>query len=72
MDYQLRPRSCNFLLLRTLAILRPLQILSPFCAPLIFIVSVKFVSAILGPEMAATISWTPGKNAFFLQEKPCP
>ena len=31
--------------------------------------SVKFVSAILGTEMAAPISWTPGKNAFFLQEK---
>ena len=33
------------------------------------LVSVKFVSAILGPEMAAPILWTPGKNAFFLQEK---
>ena len=31
-------------------------------------VSVKFVSAILGPEMAAPILWTPGKNAFFLQD----
>ena len=30
--------------------------------------SVKFVSAILGPEMTAPILWTPGKNAFFLQE----
>ena len=30
--------------------------------------SVKFVSAILGPEMAAPFLWTPGKNAFFLQE----
>ena len=36
------------------------------------LVSVKFVSAILGPEMAAPILWTPGKNAFFLQENPCP
>ena len=36
-----------------------------------FFVSVKFVvSAILGPEMAAPIVWTPGKNAFFLQENP--
>ena len=35
-------------------------------------VSVKFLSAILGPEMAAPILWTPGKNAFFLQENPCP
>ena len=35
-------------------------------------VSVKFVSAILGPETAAPILWTPGKNAFFLQEKTCP
>ena len=35
-------------------------------------VSVKFVSAILGPEMGVPILWTPGKNAFFLQEKPCP
>ena len=26
------------------------------------------MSAILGPEMAAPILWTPGKNAFFLQE----
>ena len=34
------------------------------------LVSVKFVSAILGPEMGAPILWTPGKNAFFLQEKP--
>ena len=32
--------------------------------------SVKLVSAILGPEMAASILWTPGKNAFFLQDKP--
>ena len=32
------------------------------------LVSVKFVSAILGPEMAAPILWTPGKNAFFLQK----
>ena len=32
--------------------------------------SVKFASAILGPEMGAPILWTPGKNAFFLQEKP--
>ena len=32
--------------------------------------SEKFVSATLGPEMAAPILWTPGKNAFFLQEKP--
>ena len=34
------------------------------------LMSVKFLSAILGPEMAAPILWTPGKNAFFLQEKP--
>ena len=34
------------------------------------LVSVKFVSAILGPEIGAPILWTPGKNAFFLQEKP--
>ena len=33
------------------------------------LVSVKFVSAILGPEMGAPILWTPGKSAFFLQEK---
>ena len=32
------------------------------------LVSVKFWSAILGPEMAAPILWTPGTNAFFLQE----
>ena len=34
------------------------------------LVSVKFVSAILGPEMGAPILWTPGKNEFFLQENP--
>ena len=34
----------------------------------ILLVSVKFLSAILGPEMAAPILWTPGKIAFFLQE----
>ena len=28
------------------------------------------MSAILGPGMAAPILWTPGKNAFFLQENP--
>ena len=32
------------------------------------LVSVKFLSAILGPEMAAPILWAPGKIAFFLQE----
>ena len=32
--------------------------------------SVKFLSAILGPEMAASIFWTPRKNASVLQEKP--
>ena len=32
--------------------------------------SIKFLSAILGPEMGAPILWTPGKNEFFLQEKP--
>ena len=39
--------------------------MAPVC-----LVSVKFVSAILGPEMAAPILWAPGKNAFFLQDKP--
>ena len=34
------------------------------------LVSVKFVSAILGPEMAAPILRTRGKIAFFLQENP--
>ena len=34
------------------------------------LVSVKFMSAFLGPEMAAPILWTHGKKAFFLQEKP--
>ena len=33
-------------------------------------VSVKFLSAILGPETSAPILWTPGKNALYLQEKP--
>ena len=33
--------------------------------------SIKFLSAILGPEMAAPILWTPGKKkASVLQEKP--
>ena len=37
------------------------------------LVSVKFLSAILGPEMAAPILWVPRISAFFLQEKsPCP
>ena len=31
-------------------------------------VSVKFLSAILGPEMGAPILWAPGIFAFFLQE----
>ena len=30
--------------------------------------SVKFVSAILGPEMAAPILWTPGKMPFFCRK----
>ena len=35
------------------------------------LVSVKFLSAILGPEMGASILWTPGKMIFFfLQEEP--
>ena len=34
------------------------------------LVSVKFLSAILGPEMGAPILWTPRKNALYLQEKP--
>ena len=29
----------------------------------------QYLSAILGPEMGASILWTPGNNAFFLQEK---
>ena len=32
------------------------------------LVSVKCLSAILGPQMAASILWTPGIFAFFLQE----
>ena len=36
------------------------------------LVSVKFLSAILGSEMAAPMLWAPGKNALFLQEKQCP
>ena len=32
------------------------------------LVSVKFLSAILGPEMAAPTLWTPRISAFFLQE----
>ena len=36
------------------------------------LVSVKFVSAILGPDMAAPILWAPGKMRPFCREKPCP
>ena len=32
------------------------------------LVSAKFVSAILGPEMGASILWTPGNKTFFLQD----
>ena len=32
------------------------------------LVSVKFLSAILGPEMAAPILWAPRISGFFLQE----
>ena len=32
------------------------------------LVSVKFVSAILGPEMAAPILWTPGKKRPFCRK----
>ena len=35
-------------------------------------VSVKFVSAILGPEMGAPILWTPGKMRSFCRKNPCP
>ena len=34
------------------------------------LVSVKFVSAILGPEMGAPILWTPGKMRSFCRKKP--
>ena len=34
MDHQLCPQSCRLVFLRVLANPRPLQILSPFCAPL--------------------------------------
>ena len=34
------------------------------------LVSVKYLSAILGPEIAAPILWTPGKHASVLQGKP--
>ena len=33
------------------------------------LVSVKFVSAILGPEMAAPILWAPGKMRSFCRKK---
>ena len=36
------------------------------------LMSVKFVSAILGPEMAAPILGTPGKMRPFCRKKPCP
>ena len=34
--------------------------------------SVKFLSAILGPEMGASILWTPGKMRSFCRKNPCP
>ena len=34
------------------------------------LVSIKFLSAILGPEMGASMFMDTWKNAFFLQEKP--
>ena len=34
------------------------------------LVSVKFVSAILRPEMGAPILWTPGKMRSFCRKKP--
>ena len=36
------------------------------------LVSVKFVSAILGPETAALILWTPGKMRSFCRKNLCP
>ena len=36
------------------------------------LVSVKFVSAILGPEMGASILWTPGKMRSFCRKNACP
>ena len=36
------------------------------------LVSVKFLSAILGPEMGASILWTPGKMRSFCRKNPCP
>ena len=44
-------------LVRTLRTLR-----GGFKSEKILLVSVKFVSVILGPEMGAPILWTPGKN----------
>ena len=34
--------------------------------------SIKFLRAILGPEMAAPILWAPRKIAFFQQANPMP
>ena len=34
------------------------------------LVSVKFLSATLGPEMGASILWTPGKKRSFCRKKP--
>ena len=36
------------------------------------LVSVKFVSAILGPEMAALVLWTPGNMRSFCRKNLCP
>ena len=35
------------------------------------LVSIKFVSAILGPEVAAPILWTPGKKCVLSGRKTC-
>ena len=41
---------------------------TPFGTSRKILVSVKFVSAILGPEMAAPILWTPGKMRSFCRK----
>ena len=46
----------------------PLPSLSPRTPPSPSPSRKNIVSAILGPEMAAPILWTPGISAFFLQE----
>ena len=62
--------SCTILLSGARGLLqgRPLQLPMGWGVVRTILVSVKFLSAILGPEMAAPILWTPRISVVFLQE----